>query len=302
MILGMTRAALLVAAVALTGTAAADPAAKPPRWTKLPSDKWRCSRYAPLLGSPKQFTVHAPAGKPVIFTMGAASRDKTKITYSADGLPAGAIVDPKTGRFTWQIPKDATGSSQITLIATTSKGAEIRSPFTLTIADPRLVAAWRAGMGSFEPDCQHQITGFSFEDLDGDGTADLLYTDGDEQDDSANSGSYVQHVRRGIGEKFDAIDRALPNGSLSVETTPDGKRVVVIESSCCCQASLTIFRITPTGADQLLSAGGEDCRGYTAIEVERGAKGIEKVHTQSGDDDAPTKQTHVWRRGRYELK
>lgn len=300
----MIRAALFVlVVVGIAAPAAAEAPKAPvsPRWTKLPADKWRCSRYAPLIGSPTQLTVYAPAGKPVIFTMAAASRDRTKIAYRADGLPAGATVDARSGRFTWQIPTSATGSWSITLVATTAKGAEIRSAFTLAIAEPRLVAAWRAGMGSFEPDCQHQITDIKFVDVDGDGTEDLVYTEGDETDDSANSGSYAQHVRRGVGAKFDAIDRVLPYGELAVAATPDGRRVVTVTSSCCCRADLAIYRITPTGADELLQVTGEECRGYDALTVTRDAKGaITRVDARLGDDDAPSKASHVWRRGRFE--
>lgn len=71
----MTRAALLVAALALTETAAADRA--PPRWTKLPIDKWRCTRYLVLSAS------------------GEECRGYTSIEVDRDAK--GAIVGKETG-------------------------------------------------------------------------------------------------------------------------------------------------------------------------------------------------------------
>lgn len=278
-------------------------AAKPPSWTKIPTDKYRCSRYAPGIGPTDKLRVFAPPGKPMIFTMAARAPDRSKVTYHADALPPGATVDAK-GKFSWTIPKDETGSWDITLYAE-SAGGSVSYAFTLAIAEPDLVLAWHTGgMGSYEPDCAHRIMDYGFSDLDGDGQRDLVYVEGDEKDDSASSGSYVQHVERRVGAKFDGIDRKIANGSIKIVTLPDGKPAVSVESSCCCSDTVDIYRITPTGVDSLLSASGQDCSDYRAIDYELdNQRRIHRVITRFRDgppSDPPSERAYRWTKGAFE--
>lgn len=289
------RGVLLVMLVVGTGIAGAG--VKPPEWFKRPDDKYRCTRYAPGIGRDDQLRVYAPPGKPMMFSI-AATRGAH---YRGEGLPPGATLDAKSGLFSWKIPKDATGSWHVKLFAENAGGA-ISTPLVIEIASPDLVAAWRAGMGGFEPDCQARIMDFQFRDVDGDGAADLVYTTGDEHDDSANSGSFVRHVRRRIKDQFDTTDLTLPWGSLDPIVTPAGAPAVLIEHTCCCRHEISIYQITRDGAEELLEAVGEECRAYQAVELERDKAGhIIRVTTRAGDEeDHPLEAHWRWTGKRYE--
>jgi hypothetical protein len=298
---GMARVLLLVL-FALSTVASADTpkaaAGKLPEWTKLPVDKYRCTRYAPGIGPDDSLRVFAPPGKPMIFTIAARSRDRSKVTYRADGLPPGATLDAK-GKFNWNIPKDATGSTSITLYAESASGAATYS-FAIAIADPDLVLAWRYGMGGFEPDCQHRIMSFEFSDVDADGQRDLVYVEGDEKDDSPGTGKHTRHVMRRLGAKLDGIDRVVPNGTLEAVTLPDAKPAMLTESSCCCIDEAHIWRITATGVDTIVSAsGGGSCSG-SGIEIEKNAKGqVNRIVERSGSEEG-TPTAWVWKHGAFE--
>lgn len=287
----MSRLLLLVVVLVVgAGSAAAGP--KAPEWFKRPNDKYRCTRYTPGIGPDTELRVYAPPGKPMMFSIAATHGAR----YRAEGLPPGATLDAKSGLFSWKIPKDATGSWHVKLIAENA-GGSISSPLVIEIASPDLVAAWRVGIAGFEPDCTARIMELEFRDVDGDGKRDLIYTIGDESDDSANSGSFVRHVQRGLGDHFDGIDRTLPWGSLDPTVAPDGAPAVVIEHTCCCRHELSIWKITPAGADPLLETGGEECRSYQAIELEHDKAGhITRVITRAGDDveGAPSEQRWHW--------
>jgi hypothetical protein len=287
---------LAVAVVLGVGTVAvAGP--KAPEWFKRPDDKYRCTRYAPGVGPDDGLRVYAPPGKPMMFSI-AATRGAR---YRADGLPPGATLDARSGVFSWKIPADATGKWNVKLVAENAGGA-ISSPLTIEIASTEIVAAWKAGMGGFEPDCSTRIRGFEMRDVDGDGAADLVYTTGDDKDDSANSGSFIVHVQRRVGDHFDGVDRTLPWGSIDTTVTPAGATAIVTESSCCCRHELSIHQITAKGVEELLDAVGEDCRNYQAVELERDKAGrITRVTTRGGDDEAHPVEVHWhWTGKRYE--
>lgn len=271
------------------------------RFTKGPDDKYRCSRYAPAVSKSEALRVFAPPGKPMVFSFAAVASDRSAVKYRAEGLPSGARVDAQ-GKFAWAIPVDANGTWTITLVAETTTGGKSTSSFTLAIAEPDLVVAWRSGMGSYEPDCTQRISRYFFRDLDGDGKTDLVYTTGDQADDSANQGSYVTHVRLRTGDRFDPVPRTLAADDLDVVTLPDGKPAVVVRKSCCCMADIWIVRLTAAGADELLRAGGTECRGYRALEVETNANGhVHRVVTRSGGD-TPSIETWSWRNGSFVRK
>ena len=291
-------------ALVIVAMLAVDAAAAPPsiRFTKGPDGKYRCTRYAPGITKSDPLRVLAPAGKSMIFSYAAVASDRSKVSYRADGLPPGAIVDAK-GLFTWKIPADAKGTWTITLVAE-SPTAKATQTFTLAIAEPDLVAAWRAGMGNYEPDCSNRLSGYDFLDVNADGKTDLVFTIGDESDDSANQGSYRSFIRlRTATGGFDTVERIVTSGSMDPVTLPDGKPALVIKESCCCIANLWVVRITATGADELASVAGTDCLDFTPIETETNAKHqLHRIITRFSSGDAKTETVHVWRNGRFERK
>ncbi len=325
-----TIACALIVAVALAVAPAEAGAGPVVRWTKRPDDRYRCTRYAPGVSASDPLRVFAPPGKPMIFTMAARSSDRKPVTYRAHGLPPGATVDRK-GKFAWTIPPDATGSWSITLIAESASGATATTSFTLAIADRDLIAAWNTGMGAFASDCTAYISAYEVRDIDADGLTDLIYTTGDQADDSASSDSYRTHIRRRIGARFsppasppgstlagrsapavpsgpglpsgalgfDRVEREIPAAALRVVTLPDGKPAIVATKSCCCLADLWIYRVTATAIDELLHVDGTDCVSYEPVETETNATGqVHRVIARSGDDP-PSVDRWVWRRGAF---
>lgn len=296
-------ACCIVAVAARIAVAAPAPAqpGSPPRWTRLPDDKYRCTRYAPQRYDGKgTLVVHAPPGKPMTFKMTAASTDRSKVSYRADRLPGDASVDARTGQFTWNIPRDATGKHAISLVAESAAGGKASHGFTIAIAEPDLIAAWRAGMGSFEPDCRRAIYGYDVRDVDGDNQRDLVWREVDETDRSGFSGT-VQ-VRRGVAGKFDSVAREIEGQALEAIRTPDGKAAVAIHRSCCCTAELWIKRITPAGVDDLFEATAPTCPG--GLELERDARGrVTRIVRRAPDEIDPAQlveTTYTWSGQGYE--
>ncbi len=286
---------LAIAVVVASGVASAG-APKPPEWFKRPDDKYVCTRYSPGSRPGEPLHVLAPPGKPMIFTI-AATRGAQ---YRATGMPEGATLDAKTGRFTWTIPKDAIGSAKITLYAENAAGA-ISTTFTLEIASPDLVEAWRAGMGSFEPDCANRIVEWEVVDVDGDGARDLVYTTNDVRDDTPGSSGAVTHARRRVGDHFDAVDRTVMSGGRELITTPDGHRALAIYHSCCFQLEFKIQRVTADGVDTLFEASGsEEVADGKPIELVHDAGGKVKAVIVRQGRETVTTATSRWHDGKYE--
>ena len=255
---------------------------KPPEWLKLPDDKYHCTKYAPGWTDHKPLHVLAPPNKPMMFSIAATRR----ATYKAEGLPPGATLDPKTGVFKWQVVDRPGAVWKMNLFALNA-GGSVASPLEIEVAGPDLVAAWKAGMGSYEPECGNLLVAYEFRDVDGDGASDLVYTTGDDKEGR----SYETHIRRRLGERFDTVDRKLPAGSLEVVTTPDGKRAVMLRDSCCMRFELSIHRITPTGATELLAVDGSE--ETDNLEIERNAAGSVTAVIVRGT-------AYKWHGGRFE--
>jgi hypothetical protein len=285
------RLALIVLALAASHAAAAPSI----QFTKVPDGKYACTRYAPQSEQSSGLHVFAPPGKLMMFSFAAVASDRSKVAYRADGLPPGATVDAK-GVFSWQIPATAKGKWTITLVAE-SPTAKATHAFTLSTAEPDLVAAWRAGMGSYEPDCAKLVRGYSFDDVDGDGKTELVFTIGDAADDSANTGSNVTYVRKRTARGFDTVERIIPSGGFETVTLPDGKPALAVQSSCCCMDHVWIVRVTATGVDELGNDTGDACSSKR-LELVTNAKGqLHRIVTYGTDG---TRHVKSWQDGRFE--
>lgn len=73
-------------------------------------------------------------GKPLAFTLAASDPDYDKLLYSASPLPAGAVLDPETGVFSWT--PSFTQSGAYTVLFTASDGLSATSKAaTITVAN-----------------------------------------------------------------------------------------------------------------------------------------------------------------------
>jgi hypothetical protein len=236
-----------------------------PQWVSGPDRAYNCTHY---LDQAAEFR-HAPQVKPgepmklvmrrdkeMTFAL-AAKAKRGKVHFELDGTPPpGAKI--ANAKFTWMVAGAPSTSWSFGIVAVGDDGGRTRWPIDVRIADDRLVAAWSAGMGSVWPDCDvYADSRFTVEDLDGDGKDDVIF-----RNIVGSDGTTEAHVMLQRGTlKFTEAHTCM-SCAPTREVAADGTPLLVIDSSCCCHHTISVFALD---GDRYASAGGwdllEECSG-----------------------------------------
>jgi hypothetical protein len=74
-------------------------------------------------------------GAPLSFELSASDPDVGQLTFSADGLPSGATLDPTTGAFSWAPTNEQAGIYTLTFRVTDPTGRSAFETITITVSD-----------------------------------------------------------------------------------------------------------------------------------------------------------------------
>lgn len=269
-----------------------------PTWVSGPDKAYNCTHYldvptgwkaAPQVSAGQAMKLVMRRDKDMKFTLVARSstKKKSKVTFELENAPPGAKL--AGAKFTWKVAGTAGQKLDFALVAVGVDGGRTRWPISVTIADDKLVTAWSAGLGSVWPDCnvyapmQPELVA----DMDGDGKDDVIY-----RTYAGEDGTTEAHVMLQRGSmKFVEVHSCYSCGP-SPDVAVDGTRLLVLQDSCCCIESGSIYRfdgdsVVSVGSWQESSKGGcnPDPDGGTTIVFDRDAKGrIEAVemHPEKG--------------------
>jgi hypothetical protein len=293
------RALLVVGLVAGSSVAGAAP-----RFTSGPDRAFNCTHYLgaasgwkkpPRVEPGEAMDLTLPNDKVMKFTLVAQPTKKAgKVTFALEGAPAGAMLTGAS--FSWKVAGVPGQTLAFAIVASDGPESTTKWPIKVTIADHKLFTAWSAGMGSVWPDCDvYQASGFTVEDLDGDGKDDVMFRKFGGSDDSTETTVMLQRGDMKFVEAA-SCDSCSPRG----EVATDGTRLLVDETDCCCTLSVTIQRLD---GDQYVKAEAwqvpscpDESTPVTRITLDRDAKHRIKgaTHTTCDKDT-----TFVWKDHRF---
>jgi hypothetical protein len=296
------RASLVVVGLVAAGSVAG----AAPRFTSGPDRAFNCTHYLgaasgwkkpPRVEPGEAMDLTLPDDKVMKFTLAAQPTKKKagKVTFALEGAPAGATLDGAA--FAWKVAGVPGQTLAFAIVASDGPDSTTKWPIKVTIADRKLFTAWSAGMGSVWPDCDvYQASGFTVEDLDGDGKDDVIFRKFSGSDDSTETTVMLQRGDMKFVEAA-SCDACSPRGEIAI----DGTRLLVDETDCCCILTVAIQRLdgdhyVKVETWQVTSGCADPYNPITTITFDRDAKNRIKgaTHTTGGKDT-----TFVWRDHRF---
>ncbi|MCW5631782.1 MAG: tandem-95 repeat protein [Rubrivivax sp.] len=193
---------------------------------------------APTIGPVAPRTINE--GSPLTLVVGGTDPDGDPLTYTLDGAPAGASIDPTTGVFTWT-PADGPGQAQITVRATDPGGASGTAAFSVTVQNvaPTLVLSGAAAATQGQP----YTLNLSATDPGQDTVSGWVihWGDGSVQNVAGNPSS-VTHVYATPGSATISATASDEDGTYSANT-----RVVNVGPAAAAPPRVSSFSATPSG-------------------------------------------------------
>lgn len=266
------RVALIVIIACSARVVAADPLPGP-TWVAGPDKAYNCTHYLdqpsawkapPRVNAGEPMKLVMRKGKVMKFTLAAKPVTKGKVTYELETPPPGAKL--AGAKFTWTVAGAAGQKLDFALVAVGADGGRTKWPLSVTIADDDLVTAWSAGLGSVWPDCSVYAPA-SYDavlDLDGDNKDDVIY-----RTYAGEDGTMETHVMLQRGNmKFVEVHTCY-SCTPSPEVAVDGTHLLLLQESCCCMETGTVYRFD---GDALLAVGSwqEPSKGTCNPEPDRG--------------------------------
>lgn len=277
----MIRLACLAGAAFLICGGVAHAKVRDVSWTRTPADRFRCTKYH--LGDAAPFAITVPPGKKLTFKLGAKA-GRAKVTFSSPDLPVGASLGARSGRFRWTTEGAAGTRLVVTFVATSSQGRTATFALGIEIASDDLRLAWKAGMGTVDPDCPGEFHDWQLADVDGDGSRDVLFRTVVEDYMKL---TVIPAEGSGWGEPIDVYDGQPFH--YEVEPGPGAKPLLVFERDCCCIGELEVVRIAGGSWESLASGAQVDsCERGGKHELVRDGRGRVKGYATTVDGKTET--------------